>query len=139
LSRIALLDVNALVALAWDAHVHYEAIATWFDERDALWATCPVSEAGFVRISSNPKIVAGALSVSEARDVLRDLRGIGEHRFLDNDVSMTAADMPRIVGHRQVTDALLLAVARRAGVALVTFDAAIAELAGGDGVQLLRR
>jgi predicted nucleic acid-binding protein len=86
-----------------------------------------------------PKIVAGALSVSEARDVLRDLRGIGEHRFLDNDVSMTAADMPRIVGHRQVTDALLLAVARRAGVALVTFDAAIAKLAGGDGVQLLRR
>lgn len=34
---------------------------------------------------------------------------------------------------------LLLTVARRAGVALVTFDAALAKLAGGDGVELLRR
>jgi len=52
---------------------------------------------------------------------------------------MTDADAPRIVGYRQVTDALLLTVARRAGVPLVTFDAAIATLAGGNGVELLRR
>ena len=136
---MALLDVNALVALAWDAHVHHEAISAWFDQRVGPWATCPVSEAGFVRISSNPKVIVGALSITEARRVLRDLREVGEHRFLVNDVSMTDADVPRIVGHRQVTDGLLLTVARRAGVPLVTFDAAIANLAGGNGVELLRR
>ena len=136
---MALLDVNALVALAWDAHVHHEAMSAWFDERTGPWATCPVSEAGFVRISSNAKIIKGALSVDDASSVLRDLRAVGEHRFLTNDVSITDADVPRIVGHRQVTDALLLTVARRAGVPLVTFDAAIATLAGGNGVQLLRR
>lgn len=136
---MALLDVNALVALAWDTHVHHEVMSAWFDERKGPWATCPVSEAGFVRISSNPKVIVGALSVDEARGVLRDLRDVGEHRFLINDVSMTDADTPRIVGHRQVTDALLLTVARRAGVPLVTFDAAIVTLAGGDGVELLRR
>lgn len=139
MSALALLDVNALVALAWDTHVHHEAIAAWFDERTGPWATCPVSEAGFVRISSNPKVIAGALSVAESRAVLRDLRAVGEHRFLVDDVSMTDADTPPIIGHRQVTDALLLTVARRAGVALVTFDAAIATLAGGSGVELLRR
>ena len=136
---MALLDVNALVALAWDTHVHHESMSAWFDERTGPWATCPVSEAGFVRITSNPKVIVGALGVIEARSVLRDLREVGEHRFLINDVSMTDADAPRIVGYRQVTDVLLLTVARRAGVPLVTFDAAIATLAGGNGVELLRR
>jgi len=136
---VALLDVNALVALAWDTHVHHEAMAAWFDERIGPWATCPVSEAGFVRISSNPKVLTGVLSADEARGVLADLRELGEHRFLVSDVSMTDADVPRIVGHRQVTDALLLTVARRASVPLVTFDAAIATLAGGLGIELLRR
>lgn len=136
---MGLLDVNALVALAWDTHVHHEAMSAWFDERTGPWATCPVSEAGFVRISSNPKVIVGALGVDEARSVLRNLCEVGEHRFLINDVSMTDADAPRIVGHRQVTDALLLTVARRANVPLVTFDAAIATLAGGNGVELLRR
>lgn len=136
---MALLDVNALVALAWDTHVHHEAVSEWFDQRTGAWSTCPVSEAGFVRISSNAKVIVGALGVDEARSVLRELREVGEHRFLSNDVSMTDVDVPRIVGHRQVTDALLLTVARRAGVALVTFDAAIATLAGGNGVELLRR
>ena len=136
---MTLLDVNALVALAWDTHVHHEAMSEWFDERTGPWSTCPVSEAGFVRISCNPKVIVGALGVDEARSVLRDLREVGEHRFLGNDVSLLDADVPRIVGHRQVTDALLLTVARRAGVALVTFDAAIATIAGGSGVELLRR
>ena len=136
---MALLDVNALVALAWDIHVHHDAVSAWLDERTSPWATCPFTEAGFVRISSNPKAITGALGPDEARSVLRDLREVGEHRFLVNDVSLTDADVPRIVGHRQVTDALLLTVARRAGVPLVTFDAAIATLAGGSGVEVLRR
>lgn len=136
---MALLDVNALVALAWDAHVHHKAVAAWFDQRTGPWATCPVSEAGFVRVSSNPKILAGALSVEGARRVLSDLRALGEHRFLGNDVSLTDADIPPMIGHRQVTDAVLLTVARRAGVPLVTFDAAVTTLAGGEDVELLRR
>lgn len=136
---MALLDVNALVALAWDVHVHHEAVAAWFDGRTGPWATCPVSEAGFVRVSSNPKVLGGALGVDQARGFLCDLRGIGEHRFLVNDVSLTDADAPAILGHRQVTDAVLLTVARRAGVALVTFDAALATLAGGAEVELLGR
>jgi len=136
---VALLDVNALVALAWDTHVHHGAVAAWFDDRIGPWATCPVSEAGFVRISSNPKALAGALSVDEARSVLRDLCEAGEHQFLINDVSLLDTDAPPIAGHRQVTDALLLTVARRAGVPLVTFDTALAALAGGNGVELLRR
>lgn len=136
---MGLLDVNALVALAWDAHVHHEAVAAWFDQQSGPWATCPISEAGFIRVSSNPAVLAGAISVEEARSVLRDLRKVGKHRFLTNDVSPTDTDFPAIAGHRQVTDALLLTVARRAKLMLVTFDAGLGALAGDHSVELLRR
>lgn len=53
---MALLDVNALVALAWDSHIHHARIREWFTANATLgWATCPLTEAGFVRVSTNPK------------------------------------------------------------------------------------
>ena len=38
--------------------------------------------------------------------------------------------MPGLAGHRQVTDAHLLTLARRRGMRLVTFDVAIVALSG---------
>lgn len=53
---MALLDVNALVALAWDSHIHHARIREWFTANATLgWATCPLTEAGFVRVSTKPK------------------------------------------------------------------------------------
>lgn len=135
---MALLDVNALVALAWDSHVHHEAVRAWFAARSAEgWATCPVTESGFVRVSSNPKALPSFIAVEAARDVLASLRNAGVHSFLVDDVSPTDSDVPSIVGHRQVTDAQLLTLARRHGTCLVTFDAGIAALAEGRDVELL--
>jgi uncharacterized protein len=135
---LPLLDVNALVALAWNSHVHHVPVRAWFGAHgDSGWATCSVTESGFVRVSSNPKVLPSAISVDAARDVLRGLRRAGDHRFLPNDVSLVDEDLPRVLGHRQVTDAVLLALARRHETRLVTFDAAIAELAGHSGVELL--
>jgi uncharacterized protein len=136
---VALLDVNALVALAWDAHVHHVSAADWFDRHAGPWATCPMTEAGFVRVSSNARAVPGALTASEARRVLKELRCVGEHRFLTNDVSLTDDDVPPVSGYRQVTDAVLLTVARRAGVRLVTFDRAMLSLTDASDVELLER
>ncbi len=136
---MALLDVNALVALAWDSHVHHAAMRSWFgvNARDG-WATCSVVEAGFVRVSANPKALPASIPVETARGVLAALRDAGGHRFLTDDVSICDADVPRMVGHRQVTDALLLTLARRHGVRLVTFDAGLAELSDGRDVELLQ-
>lgn len=136
---MALLDVNALVALAWDSHVHHERVREWFVANIVNgWATCPVTEAGFVRVSSNPKVLPSAIAVETARGVLAALQNADGHRFLVNEVSLTDRDFPPIFGHRQVTDAMLLTVARRHGIRLVTFDAGIATLAdGGDHVELL--
>ncbi len=136
---MALLDVNALVALAWDSHVHHATMRAWFAEHHAGgWATCPITESGFVRVSSNPKVLPSPIGVGAARGVLVALRAVAGHRFLVDDVSIGGDDdVPPIVGHRQVTDAHLLTLARRRGVALVTFDAALATLAGGHDVELL--
>ena len=135
---MALLDVNALVALAWDSHVHHASIRAWFaaNSEDG-WATCPTTESGFVRVSSNPRVLPSFIAVDAARGVLSALRAVHGHRFIVNDVSLTDADVPRIAGHRQVTDAQLLTVARRHGMRLLTFDAAIVALAEGNDVELL--
>jgi toxin-antitoxin system PIN domain toxin len=135
---VGLLDVNVLVALAWDSHVHHAATRSWFSANAAAgWATCPLTESGFVRVSSNPKVLAHAIGVEAARAVLSALRATGGHSFVIDDVSITDADVPATSGYRQVTDAHLLTLARRRGMRVVTFDRGLLALAGSDDVELL--
>ncbi len=135
---MALLDVNALVALAWDSHVHHARMRSWFAENSSAgWATCPLTESGFVRVSSNPQALPVAIGIDAARAVLSALCARDSHRFLTDDVSINDSDVPRITGHRQVTDAHLLALARRRGVRLLTFDTGMLALGQGRDVELL--
>lgn len=136
---MALLDVNALIALAWDSHVHHAAMRVWFRaNRAAGWATCAVTESGFVRVSSNPRAIPSSIGVGAAREVLTALRGVPGHRFLANDVSLCDPDVPAIAGYRQVIDAQLLTLARRHGTRVVTFDAGLFALSEGRDVTLLK-
>lgn len=135
---MALLDVNALVALAWDSHVHHAAIRRWFIAHSSGgWATCPITESGFVRVSSNRKALPSPISTVAAREVLARLRSAGRHRFVPDDVSMVDPDVPAVAGYRQVTDAHLLTLARRTGMRVLTFDAGLAQLGGDQDVELL--
>ena len=53
-----LLDVNALMALAWPNHQHHRAVVDRLDRPPAPeWATCALTQLGFVRLSSNPAVV----------------------------------------------------------------------------------
>jgi uncharacterized protein len=135
---MALLDVNALVALAWDSHVHHARMRAWFAENGSGgWATCPLTESGFVWVSSNPQVLPAVIGIDAARAVLSALRARDAHRFLTDDVSLGDSDVPAITGHRQVTDAHLLTLARRRGVRLVTFNAGVLALSQGRDVELL--
>ena len=131
-----LLDVNVLVALAWPTHVHHGPARRWFaDHHTEGWATAPVTEFGFVRVSSNPAAVGDALTPAEALTVLEQIRARPGHRSWADDVSPTDAgyvDPVRLVGHRQVTDAHLLALTRRHDGRLATLDRGVAGLAGDD-------
>ena len=135
---MALLDVNVLVALAWDSHVHHARTREWFLENsESGWFTCPMTESGFVRVSSNPKVLPSPIGVEDARAVLTSLRALDGHRFLIDDVSLSDSDVPSMTRHRQVSDAHLLTLARRHGARLATFDAGVLALGQGRDVELL--
>jgi len=82
-------------------------------------------------------MLANAISVEQARAVLPALRQHEGYRFLSDDVSLADPEIPRLVGHRQVTDAHLLAIARRNDTRLPTFDTTAVTLARGDEIEVL--
>lgn len=130
-----LLDVNVLIALAWPQHVHHASAHTWFDRVGRrAWATCPMTQLGFVRISSNPKIIPEAVSPRQAMAMLSRILGVSGHEFWADDLALNKAAAFAsvvLVGHRQVNDAYLLALSEHHGGKLATFDGGIAELLGG--------
>lgn len=138
-----LLDINLLVSLAWPNHVHHAAAQQWFQRRTAReWATTPVTESGFVRVSSNRSAIPTAVAPAQAVALLARMRGVAGHTFLPDDVeTVTGADRvdpTRVVTYRLVTNAHLLALARRHGARLATLDRGVKALAGGvDDVLLV--
>lgn len=128
---IALLDVNVLVALAWPNHVHHSPAHTWFAEWTAGWATTPMTEAGFVRVSSNPRALPVVSRPVDALAVLTRITEVPGHTFWVDDVCAvvdTHVRALRVLGHHQVADAHLVALAIRHDGVLVTFDAGIRSL-----------
>jgi toxin-antitoxin system PIN domain toxin len=132
---VSLLDVNLLIALAWPNHVHNRAALRWFDKNQKSgWATCPLTESGFVRVSSNPRILPEARSPREAIALLRRMVALAGHVFWQDDISIAASDFideTKLLGHRQITDAHLLAVALRHGGRLATLDRGVTQLVPG--------
>ena len=123
---VALLDINLLVALAWPNHVHHLAAHRWFSALSPRgWATCSIAELGFIRVSSNAKAIPCAVTPQDAMELLCRMTALPRHRFWPDDVRF--AESPdvarsRVVGHQQVTDAHLVALAIRHGGCLATFE-----------------
>lgn len=126
------LDVNALLAIADESHVFHELIHKWFRvKRGSKWATCPLTENGFVRILSQPNYRGGPFSAGEAIDTLRAMKEgiVQEHVFWPDSVSVTDENTirgGRVAGPKQVTDVYLVALALRQGGRLVSFDQRVA-------------
>lgn len=140
-ARIALLDVNVLVALAWPNHVHHSAAQRWFTRHHGSgWATTPVTETGFVRISSNRSAIATATTPVLAMQLLRSMTNLAGHVFWPDAVEVVddqLGDGDLITHHKLVTDAHLLALAQHRQGRLVTFDSGIARLLGSREPELL--
>jgi toxin-antitoxin system PIN domain toxin len=130
MNRVALLDVNVLIALFDPDHVHHDPAHDWFeDSRTAGWATCPLTENALVRILANPAYVEGAESTAQMVKRLRRFCGSGGHVFWGDTLSVRdrlrfPATFP--VSARQITDTYLLALASANHGTLATFDGSIA-------------
>jgi toxin-antitoxin system PIN domain toxin len=115
----------------------------WFNRNASKgWATCPLVQAGFVRIVSNPAFSPRSVSPKEAIRALASSLKHPAHHFWADDISLAGglSDIAdRIHGHQQVTDAYLLALAAKHRGILATFDKGIAALAGvndSNGLQV---
>jgi toxin-antitoxin system PIN domain toxin len=127
-----LLDTNLLIALLWPSHERHSLAVNWFARhRGKGWATCPLTQVGFVRIVSNPAFSRDAVRPREAVQVLSANTAARDHVFWPDDLpvaeSVSFAGL-RLMGHQQVADAYLLGLAIRRGGVLATLDHGIAAL-----------
>jgi toxin-antitoxin system PIN domain toxin len=134
LTRRNLLDVNVLIALTSIEHSQYRAAQQWFDSLvNEEWGLCPLTEAGYVRVVTNPASGPIVQTFAQAAAILKDLSQRPGYHYWPVGGSwadLTAPFADRIFGHQQVTDAYLLGLAIKEKGVLVTFDRGILHLAG---------
>ena len=125
----ALLDINVLVALFAPEHVHHELAHDWFaDNEHHGWATCPITQNGFVRVAAQLRPGDVSFRPETAARHLARFCTSDHHHFWADAISLLDPKRFRpefIGGPRQVTDVYLLALARKMRGRLVTFDAGI--------------
>lgn len=129
-----LLDVNVLVALSFLEHASHVVAQEWFQEEPLrLWASCPLTQAGFLRVAY--------VQTGRTRQSLRVALASLEqnclspgHEFWNADVDLrdlTESQRSRLIGHNQIADMQLLKLAYRHGGQVATLDAGIQVLAEG--------
>ena len=127
-----LLDVNLLIALMWPAHEDHHRTQEWFAHNAHQgWATCPFTQAAFVRIVANPAFSPDAPSPLEAAGLLAFNLKHQNHVFWADEITLSQAIEPfsnRLSGHQQVTDAYLLGLAIHKKGKLITMDRAVTAL-----------
>lgn len=136
--RRHLLDLNVLIALTEPGHDQYRKAQEWFiaSGQDS-WGVCPLTEAAFIRVTTNPAFRPGPRSLELAIAILQALkvRPGYWYRGIDTNegwVIIAAPIARRVFGHQQVMDAYLLGLAIKDGGILVTFDQGLKYLAGDE-------
>lgn len=118
-----LLDGNALIALAVNDHVHHIPISRWFVEHDGAIASCPITQGTLLR-----HLIRRELRGVQAQAILAGVTSHPRHTFWSEDLGFGDVDLSTVIGHRQVTDAYLAALARHRRGRLATFDKGLAAL-----------
>lgn len=121
-----LLDVNVLIAALWVNHSEHARADAWI--RDKTVATCPISELGFLRISSHPKAMRADLAV--ARDLLRAFIEKSSAEFVADDLPSLKSGPRR---NEEITDFYLADLALKRNMRLATLDSKIVHA----GVELI--
>ena len=110
-----LMDVNLLLAAIWENHSQHERAFRWLEGKKL--AVCPLTELGFIRISTNPRVINAPMA--KTRVLLKN--------FLDDRVvERLSDDVPALDSKpqksEQVTDFYLATLADRHGMKLATLD-----------------
>lgn len=137
----ALLDVNVLLALCDPLHQHHDAAHAWFEQNAARgWATCAITENGFVRVASHPSYPNRLKSAEAAREALRQLTALKGHEFWKDAATLRDRQLFPDLASLPVsatTDVYLLGLASAQGGKLATFDQKIPAQFVANGEQVL--
>jgi toxin-antitoxin system PIN domain toxin len=123
-----LLDVNLLLACAWQSHADHAKARAWL-EKQASFATCALSQLGFLRVSMSPGYRAGFADALAALEDITSRRGA---QFLADD--LPAAALPAVTSHADTTDAYLVALAKAHGLKLSTLDRQLCQKPWAKGI-----
>jgi uncharacterized protein len=129
----ALLDVNVIIAAVFADHGMHRP-ARSFVESLARFHTTPTTQGGFLRFATRPwKNVSKEeqpprLSMAVAQAKLVEFTQARGHIFLPDDAPFTELGLRSMQGHRQWTDAYLLHLARKHGLALASLESRMANL-----------
>jgi toxin-antitoxin system PIN domain toxin len=123
-SNVYLLDANVLIALATPEHSLNARAVEWF-VKGHRFATCAITQGALFRFHLRAGVDATAES---AKAPLESIAALPRHEFWPDDASYLEMSTTGIAGHRQVTDAYLVLLARKRGASLATMDQALAPL-----------
>jgi uncharacterized protein len=133
-----LLDVNVLVALLDEAHIHHAVAQNLIAQPKLKIATCALTENGVLRVLNLPGYSTyGPAGFEAVRTQIHRLCQDIDHEFWPCDVTLRDAskiDWGRVMGHNQITDIYLLALAVAHNGALATLDHRVA-LSAVQGAQ----
>lgn len=129
----ALLDVNVIIATIFADHVMHEKARRFVVGLERFQST-PMTQGGFLRFATRPwRNESGEdqpprLSTTDALAKLREFTAARGHLFLPDNAPFTELGLRSLQGHRQWTDAYLLHLARKHGVAFASLDSRMANL-----------
>jgi toxin-antitoxin system PIN domain toxin len=136
LIRGSLLDLNVLIALTDETHQHHRIAKNWLHTSGRKgWGICPLTESGYLRVTTNPAIHSGGRTLKKCLEVLEALAiepGYCYWPITSTWAELTTPFAARIFGHQQVTDAYLLGLAIKNNGVLVTFDRGLRYMAGAE-------
>jgi toxin-antitoxin system PIN domain toxin len=136
-----LLDVNILIALIDPLHIRHDEAHRWLAEhKHDVWATCPITENGVLRIVGHPRYPNSPGTPAAVVRSLLDLRALPNHTFWADDVSLLDSnllDASRLLTSGQITDSYLLALAQAHDGQLATYDHRLITTAVRGGNQSL--
>lgn len=129
---VHLLDGNVLYALIDEAHLHHPAAQRWFTAQQGDFATCPITQGTLLRLTMR----LGGRSTEQALEILAAVVAHPGHQFWPDALAYGPIRWHGVMGHRQVTDAYLAALARHHGGKLASFDQGLVALHADVGVAL---
>ncbi len=125
MSRLCLLDVNALIGLLWDVHSLHRRAHAWFARENPRVLGCAFTELSFVRVSMADHTIAA--SFADAETVLAQFTASlgSRYRLIDSLPGAAVLRGQPIRTHKEVSDHYLCELAVRHRAQLATLDSGI--------------